>query len=342
MPSAAPRAVRLRPPAKLNLFLELLRRRPDGFHELDTVMVPIDWCDRLRVARRAEPGIELHARWLPASATVARRLGTTPGSAESESLVGLPAPEENLVHRALHGFVTQYGVSGGFEAELCKQIPAGAGMGGASSDAASALQAAARLCGVSLADPGLTALASQLGSDVPFFLGAGGRPLQAARARGRGERIEPVRLGAPLSVVVVYPNQPLSTARVYRACHVLNQPQSAEPLVEALQQGCLRSIGASTLNRLAAPALELAPPVEEILQFLWKSGLIGCQLTGSGSACFGLARSARQARQAAAMLRGQLEPGAVVRAVQSASVPPPVELEWSGRDQEVTRQGPEQ
>lgn len=327
MPHAASPIAQVRPPAKLNLFLELLGRRSDGFHELDTVMVPIDWCDQLRVARRPEPGIELRTGWPPEAGIIARRLGKTAGSAEANQLVGLPEARSNLVHRALSRFLEHYGLSGGFTAELCKRIPAGAGMGGASSDAASALCCAAQLCEISPSDSGLRAIASELGSDVPFFLGAGGGRLQAARARGRGERIEPVRLGTPLSVVVIYPNEALSTARVYQACHVLNEPQSAEPLIEALRRGCLRSIAESAINRLSTPALSLAPQIDEILRLLWKSGLAACQLTGSGSACFGLARSARQARQAAEMLRGQLEPGAIVMAAQTISVPPPVDFE---------------
>lgn len=327
MPPTAMRVACVRPPAKLNLFLELLARRPDGFHELDTVMVPIDWCDQLRIRRREEPGIDLQAGWLPAAEIRRRQLGVPAGSPEADALLGLPEAPSNLVHRALSRFSDRFGLSGGFHVHLSKRIPAGAGMGGASSDAASALIAAAQLCGISTTHPDLVAVASQLGSDVPFFLGVGRQRLRAARARGRGERIEPVELGRPLSVVVVFPNHSLSTAMVYQACDVPAEPRRAEPVIRALQRGCLKSIAESAINRLSAPAAEMAPQIDEIVRILWHNGLIGCQLTGSGSACFGLARSVRQARHVAETLRGQLQPGALVMAARTISVPPPVDFE---------------
>ena len=310
----------LRPPAKLNLFLELLARRDDGFHEIDTVMVPIDWCDRIRVRRTELPGVQLKVDWLPSTATAARRLDA------SSAQLDVPCDDTNLVHRALTRFAEAFGVAGGFECDLLKSIPAGAGMGGASSDAAAALRCAAELCGVANHHSEIAVIAAELGSDVPFFLGDGGRRISAARARGRGEKLTPVTLASPLHGVVVFPNESLSTARVYAASNVPAEPLSAEGLIEALRGGILKNIEVQLMNRLSQPAREIAPRIDEILKSMWRAGLRTCQLTGSGSACFALANSARDARMASARLRAVLEPGAFVVATRAAGVPPNIEV----------------
>jgi 4-diphosphocytidyl-2-C-methyl-D-erythritol kinase len=310
----------VRPPAKLNLFLELLANRDDGFHEIDTVMVPIDWCDRIRVRRTARPGVQLKVDWLPSTQTAARRLEA------SCSWLNIPGDETNLVHRALTRFAGSFGVAGGFECELLKSIPAGAGMGGASSDAAAALRCAAALSGIPDRDAEIELIAAELGSDVPFFLGDSGRRISAARALGRGEKLTPVTLASPLHVVVVFPNESLSTARVYEASTVPADPQSAEGLIAALRGGNRKNIELQLMNRLSQPAREIAPRIDEILKSMWRAGLRTCQLTGSGSACFALANSARDARHASARLRAVLQPGALVVATHAAGVPPNVEV----------------
>ncbi len=164
-----PMLARTFPPAKLNLFLELLGRREDGFHEIDTVMVPIDWRDELQVRVTDRDEIRLQVEWRPSIEAIADQLGIELGSEAAATLLSLPTDNTNLVCRALDRFRQTFGTPGGFEAKLLKQIPAGAGMGGASSDAASALRCAAKLHGLALDDPQLTALAAEIGSDVPFL-----------------------------------------------------------------------------------------------------------------------------------------------------------------------------
>ncbi len=318
--SAAAPTAHVRPPAKLNLFLELLARRDDGFHEIDTVMVPIDWCDSLELQRIAEPVIRLQVDWMPSVATIQRRL-----HAETNEL-DVPRDHHNLVHRALTRFNDSFELSGGFACRLRKSIPAGAGMGGASSDAAAALRSAASLSGVPLDNPALSLLAAEIGSDVPFFLGFEGDRVAAARARGRGERLSGLELGKPLHVVVVFPNISLSTAKVYIASRVPQSPRSAERLIGALRVCKPAEIGIEMMNRLSGPAQEIAPRISEILKSMWRSGLRTCQLTGSGSACFAIANSAREAKRAASRLRAVLEPGAMVTTARTIRVPPPIEI----------------
>lgn len=283
-------------------------------------MVPIDWRDRMTVRRTERPGVQLKVDWLPSVQTVARRLDFPC------SLLSVPCDETNLVHRALTRFAGAFGVTGGFECELHKSIPAGAGMGGASSDAAAALRCAAALCGVTGRDAEVDVIAAELGSDVPFFLGHSGQRIWAARARGRGEKLTPVTLASPLHVVVVFPGESLSTARVYGASTVPVEPRSAEGLIKALGDGIPRKIELQLMNRLSHPAREIAPRIDEIFKSMWRAGLRTCQLTGSGSACFALANSARDARHASARLRAVLEPGAWVVATHAAGVPAKVDV----------------
>ncbi|TWU23169.1 4-diphosphocytidyl-2-C-methyl-D-erythritol kinase [Novipirellula galeiformis] len=294
------------PPAKLNLFFELLGKRDDGYHDIDTIMVAIDWHDQLRLQQRPSPGIELIVDWMPSLEIIARELGVDPQSEHGQSLLAIPADERNLVHRALTRFVDHFGFAGGFCCHLSKSIPAGAGMGGASSDAASALRCAATLAGIPLDHPDLRTLASEIGSDVPFFLGNDTTSWTAARATGRGEQITPVSLATELNAVIAFPAISLSTATVYSQSSVPTSPSSANDFIKAANTGILESITSQMCNRLQETATQITPQIDEILKSMWRLGLLGCQLTGSGSACFGLADSAIQAKRLAEQLRRQL------------------------------------
>ncbi len=310
-----------RPPAKLNLFLELLGKRDDGFHEIDTVMVPIDLCDELKVWRKDDSSIDLEVGWLPSAEILATRLGVQVGTPTADGLLSVPNGPSNLVYQALEQFSERFDVAGGFGCQLHKRIPAGAGMGGASSNAASALLAAAALCGVPKDSRALVEIASSIGSDVPFFLGDSGRSIQAARARGRGEIIEPTKLATPLHFVVVFPAASLSTPQVYKNCSLPSQPTSGDEMVAALADGDKQLIKRALSNRLTQSAKEILPRIDEILDCMWREGMQACQLTGSGSACFALMSSMNESDRCANRLRSQLEPGAFIAAVGSVSLP---------------------
>lgn len=338
-----PRVAHTRPPAKLNLFLELLARRDDGFHEIDTVMVPVDWCDQLRVARTDRPGVELTVDWLPSPQVVARRIGLdrnmqaqscspnptflqNPSFFQIPSYFQIPSDERNLVHKALRKFALAFGIQGGFECKLGKSIPPGAGMGGASSDAASALLSAAALCGIPQNSPKLLEIAAEIGSDVTFFLGLAGKRLVAGRAQGRGELLSGVALQRTIFFVVVFPGVVLSTASVYAASQVSPSPENADRLIASMEGRSDTLFEHEMLNRLTQPAKKLAPQINETLESLWHTGLRTSQLTGSGSACFAVASTQREANRCAARLRSMVEPGAVVMAVKTTSVPIRVDM----------------
>ncbi len=303
---------RTSPPAKLNLFLEILGRRDDGFHELDTVMVAVDWRDELQLQSTPEPGISLEVDWLPSREAVAKQLGV----ASDDALLDVPTDESNLVHRALKLINEVTGYAGGWSVRLGKRIPSGAGMGGASSDAAATL----RLAAVSLLnlDDGLATvltreklseLAACLGSDVPFFLGnlqsrqAGGMPIDfitggpgsLARALGRGEKLTFYDLPTPHCFVVAYPAIALSTAAVYARASVTERPRCGLGVIDAFVHPRHNTDAEILYNALTRPACGLSPPIGEAIQCLRESGPptqpLGrhrphCQMTGSGSACF--------------------------------------------------------
>lgn len=280
--------VSVRTPAKLNLFLEVLGKRPDGFHELETLMVPVDLSDLLVFAPADTGEIELACERFPEAGE----------SAEETS--GLPEGSDNLVVRAVRLLADRAGVQGGARMTLWKRIPVAAGMAGGSSDAAAALVAANVGWRLDWPREKLLPLAAELGSDVPFFLGAG-----PAVCRGRGERIEPSAGLGLLHFVVVAPPVGLSTAAVFRCCRPAVAPQPLAPLVEALRAGDLAVAGRSLFNRLQPAAAELSPWIERMTSEFADGGFLGHQMSGSGTSYFGLCRNLAHARWAAGMLRGR-------------------------------------
>ena len=281
-------AVTIRAPAKLNLSLAVLERRTDGFHEIESLMVPVDLADTLSVTAGGSPGIRLRVRF-------AGPLATPRGRVLARDV---PADATNLVVRAAAALAAEAGIEPALDIELVKQIPSGAGLGGGSSDAAAVLAAAAEAWGLDWPRERLAAIGVRIGSDVPwFFAGA------AAIAAGRGERILPVAPLGPLFAVIACPREGLSTAAVYRAC-VPSRARAGEAaaLAAALAAGDLQAAGPLVHNDLESPARKLAPDVEWLLADMARAGGLCPRLTGSGSACFTLCRTSAEARGIAARL----------------------------------------
>ena len=285
------RAIALEAPAKLNLSLAVLERRPDGYHDIESLMVGVSLGDTLCVRATPEPGIRLAVRY-------------GPGLAGTRLARDVPTGPTNLVVRAAEALAAEAGIDRGLEIELVKRVPAGAGLGGGSSDAAAALRGAARAWGVDWGPDRLAAIGARLGSDIPFFFAAG-----PAIVRGRGERLEPVAGIPPLPAVIVCPAAGLSTAAVYAGC--LPDPRrrgDAVRLAAALTRGGLRAASPLLHNDLETPARRLCPDVDRLLAALATAGATCPRLTGSGSACFALTRTATEARAIAARLAAVLGP----------------------------------
>jgi len=270
----------VRAPAKLNLFLEVLGKRPDGYHELETVMVATQWYDELTLKEgRPDTQIEL-----------------------SCDGADLPTDQSNLVLRAAHVLCQSVGRERPAVIELTKRIPVGAGLGGGSSDAAATLVGLNLLWDLKLAHADLVQLAAEIGSDVPFFLYG-----PAAVCRGRGEQVTPLCLGSPLHVVVVCPRQGLSTARVFARLKppVPGDTRSVESMCEALRQGRLDQVAHGLFNRLEAPAYAIDPSLAELHAQLGVAPAQGSLMTGSGSAHFALCPGAGGAHRLAQALRAK-------------------------------------
>jgi 4-diphosphocytidyl-2-C-methyl-D-erythritol kinase len=235
-------------PAKLNLFLHVTGRRPDGYHELQSVFMLIDWCDTLHFEKR-------------------------PGGVISREDLTLALPAQDLITRAAQLLQNHAGCTDGVHIAVEKQIPAQAGMGGGSSDAATCLLALNRLWGLKLKLPALEKLGLQLGADVPFFLRG-----HNAWVEGVGEKITPIELPAA-RFWVVKPPQGIDTSQIFAHPDLKRDTNAAT----------MSNFAAETYdfgqNDLQSVAQALCPGVEQALQALNQAGLKS-RMTGSGSAVF--------------------------------------------------------
>jgi 4-diphosphocytidyl-2-C-methyl-D-erythritol kinase len=212
----------------------------------------------------------------------------------------LPAEADNLATRAVRRLRDRAGVEHGITIDLIKRIPAAAGLGGGSTDAAAALVAANRVWNLAWTHEALANVAAELGSDIPFFLAA-----SSAICRGRGERVEPVDGIGALHFVVVRPPEGLSTAEVYARCRVPDRPRSVAPLVDALRAGDMRRVATLVHNRLESAAGSLTPWVGRLHDELAAQDCVAAQMSGSGTGYFGICRHARHARRVARRLQAR-------------------------------------
>ena len=270
-------------PAKLNLFLEVGGKRPDGYHELETLMVSIGLCDTLRFTQVPQPGVALHARF-----------------ADDADRPGFPAGSDNLIVRAAQLLAQKSGYQGGVRIDVHKRIPSESGMGGGSSDAAATLVALNRLWRTGLDFDALDRLAAQLGSDLNFFV----RSPRMAICRGRGELVEPQTLRRRLHFVVLRPRTGLSTAAVFGAWNRdAVATRQVDPLLLQLSSGSAASIGGQMFNALSPPAEGLSSEIAAALGLLRRVSGGPALMTGSGSACFCLCRGDSHARRVGQRLK---------------------------------------
>jgi len=280
-------------PAKLNLFLEVLAKRPDGYHEIETLMTPVSLFDTLTLADAAAGSIELTTETI-VDANAAPNCAAAKEAASQEAL---PQGTANIVVRALELLRKRSGCERGARVHLIKRIPMAAGMAGGSTDAAAALAAANLAWNLDWSAARLAEVAAEIGSDVPFFFSR-----TAAVCRGRGEIIEPISGLPPLDFVVVKPPTGLSTADVYRACRPGDGSLQSAPLVETWQAGKTIDLGGLLHNRLQPAAETLNGSILRLAQELQAQGTLGHRMSGSGTSYFALCRDARHARRLAATL----------------------------------------
>ncbi len=263
----APIPLRRRAPAKVNLGLHVLRRRGDGFHDIETVLLPIGWSDEVRVA--------------PSDAF--RFTCSDPS---------LPTDARNLCVRAARSLADYAGIEPHGALHLEKRVPHGAGLGGGSSDAAHTLRLLVRHWGLDVPAADLHALAAELGSDVPFFLHDG--PMLAT---GRGEILEPLGYALPYALAVVMPPVTVGTAEAYGL--VRPDDRGRPDLVALVRSNDLERWRAELANDFEAPILERHPEVADAKRLLEAAGAGYASLSGSGAAVFGVFEREDDARAAA-------------------------------------------
>lgn len=260
-------------PAKINLHLEVLGKRPDGYHDLETLMVAVDRYDELTFEERPD-GAEL-----------------------ASNQPGLSMGDDNLVTKALELVRRETGLTTGISIALTKTIPMAAGLAGGSSDAAATLAGLNAWWNLGWNLTRLAHLGAKLGSDVPFFFSG-----PAAICRGRGEITTPCRIEKPFHLVIVKPNDGLSTAAVFARLRLSETKRSVEPMVDALEKGDLPRVGSLLFNRLEESAFAMNPKVADLRRLLERESRFGSLMSGSGSAVYALCESRNEAEELARRL----------------------------------------
>ena len=258
------RCVKILSPAKVNLFLEVIGQRRDGFHEIKTVLQEINLCDELTV-RHTTRGITVHS-----------------------DVKGLPLDRGNLVYQAAQLFLQDNNIKSGVEIQIVKRIPISGGLGGGSSNAACTLLAMDKLFGPRTDLQRLLGWAEKLGSDVPFFIR--GVP---SLAIGRGTELVPLRAYLPFWGVLAGPKgtpSPKKTAHVYDALNIglTNGSVPVTITIAAIETKDVNALAAGVFNRLERIVLRRLPLVREIRHFMKTHGAKGVMVSGAGPTVFGI------------------------------------------------------
>jgi 4-diphosphocytidyl-2-C-methyl-D-erythritol kinase len=271
-------------PCKVNLLLNILGKRADGFHEIETVMQPVNLCDEMFFERTGS-GVQL-----------------------SCSHPELPVDAKNLVHRAATSFLTAANISDGVKIHLQKNLPLAGGIGGGSANAAVTFTALNELFGVPLTLEKLHELAAALGSDIPFFLHD-----KPALATGRGEKVKLLENFPALSgkaFFLAHPGFGISTPWSYQNLAWFPDAQNgragrAKELVEKLQTKNLAGAAGAFYNSLEAPAFDKFPVLELYKGFLRENGAEVALMSGSGSTTFAIAKNISAAKSLAEKFKSQ-------------------------------------
>ncbi len=267
-------------PAKVNLFLEVLRRRDDGYHEIESIFQSISICDIVKIAISEGSGVSI-------SCTVPAL--ETPG---------------NLAVRAAEAFVRETGMGGHARLALTKVIPIGAGLGGGSSDAAAVLVGLNRLTGGALTADELRGIGAGVGSDVPFFVEGG-----TALVGGRGERVKAMNLPRRLHFVVVFPGFGLSTGAVYKNLRMklTGEKRNAKVFWDLLSTGRMEGAENHLFNRLEQAAVTLDDRLGQLKSQM--HGIIGgrVMVSGSGASLFSVFADENRASGAYCALKAKIQ-----------------------------------
>jgi 4-diphosphocytidyl-2-C-methyl-D-erythritol kinase len=273
-------------PAKINVYLRILGKRPDGYHDLETLMLPLEFGDEITF-RPNKHGLSL--------------VCDNPT---------LPTDDSNLALRAARRLADRYGVKQGATITLTKRTPLAAGLGGGSSNAAAVLLGLKQFWGLDTDDSVLHELAAAMGSDINFFLSGG-----AALCRGRGEQIEAIPCRLSATVLLVNPGFGISTKWAYEAwanaaaeSRLTASTAPVSLLLRALAEDDLNGVSRCLFNSLEAPSIRKFPVLEPIKDAMRNDGASGALMSGSGATVFGLFADPKTAEKSAVRIREQFGP----------------------------------
>lgn len=267
--------------AKINLYLDVIGKRPNGYHDVLTVMQSVSLCDTLTVTKTAGEGIALDTGGV------------------------LPADGSNLIVRAAHAYFAASGAPFGVDISLEKRIPMAAGMGGGSADAAATLKALNVLDGTRFSIEGLAEIGAAIGADVPFCVRGG-----TCLCEGIGEIMTPIKAKLDAALVVAMGGEGVSTPSAFAALDAryrdfadFSPECTPETLINALQNGCLSDTVSALFNRFEEVVEPIRPAVSAIKRSLLNHGALATQMSGSGPSVFGIFKNGCDAARAAQALR---------------------------------------
>jgi 4-diphosphocytidyl-2-C-methyl-D-erythritol kinase len=273
--------VKIRAPAKINLRLRVVGRRLDGYHLIDTILLPVSLYDEINIDQRWKIGKTTRRNYLSVTC-------------DNPSV---PEGKKNLAYKAASMLLDEQDIDYSVRIHIRKRIPVGAGLGGGSTDAAATLIGLNRLFRLGDTSAQLEKLALTLGADVPFFIR--GVP---ARARGIGERLTPLHRVPRLWLIILYPNLPVATAWVYNKLHAKLTKAIVNTSIN-LALGSPARFRKLLVNDLETVTMGRYPRIGLLKEELLEQGAVGALMSGSGSSVFGVFPSRRSAEQAFRRLR---------------------------------------
>ncbi len=264
-------------PAKINLALDVLGKRADGYHEVRMIMTTVDLSDHIEIQETGGDRIRVRS-----------------------SALYVPEDERNLAYKAADLIKTRFGIKQGVEIWIKKEIPVAAGLAGGSSDAAATIRALNRLWRLGLSYEEMAELAAAIGSDVAFCVRGG-----TALAIGRGEKIEPLPAPPPCWVILAKPPVSVSTAEIYQALTLDNLAHpDTDGMIAAIERGDYEGICSRLSNVLESVTIQKVEEVEQIKRVMARLGADGVLMSGSGPTVFGLVRHKSKAQRIYNGLRG--------------------------------------
>lgn len=270
-------SIHLRACAKINLGLDVVRRRPDGYHDVRMIMQMLSLCDEVTVKRTAEPGIRLNC-----------------------DLAELPCDASNIAWRAAAAVMERFGLQEGVLIDIRKHIPLAAGMAGGSTDCAAVLEGMNEVFGLGLDLPGLMEIGVKLGADVPFCLMKG-----CALSEGIGEILTPVPGLPQMPILIAKPPAGVSTKYVYEHLKLddsLEHPD-IDGMARALQSGDLGGVVSRLGNVLETVTIPEIPQIAQMKAIMRSEGALGALMSGSGPTVFGLFSEREKAQRAMTVLQ---------------------------------------